>query len=582
MTTGSARLRGRGWLAALIAVALLAALTDAPGSRAAPGQTAAQTSAQTSAQAGAQTGEAAPREKPNVILVVADDLSMDLVRTMSSLRRMQRTGASYPHSYVVDSLCCVSRSSLFTGQYPHQTGVLANIAGPPGIKRPKGGWRAYQEYGNGRRSLAPRLQRAGYRTGFVGKFLNQYSYRPGRALPPVPPGWDEFRAILGGAYSGWGYDAVTSVDGTDEIRGYPAPAAWLPGAFKDRWYAGSVIADLATRFVDEQEGADSPYFLQVTPYAPHAGFGKPPYADEPIFPPAFADRPGPGNPDGNCGAVECEDLGLADLPGFNDPLDDNRPVRRDGRPARGWKVTAKTDLPEEPSVQRLRSRAQMVQSIDRMMHDLLDRVEGENTVVIFTSDNGFHLGQHGFATGKGLAYESDIRVPLFVAGPGIEPGRRPDVVSNIDLAPTIERLAGLTPPDYRAGLSLLPSLRGRPVDSGADYAFVEHSWMPKGKDDPDRSAVNQIPGYLAVRSRQGLLIRYDLERSPRRTRYAYEFYSYRDNAWERRNQFTDPRRQRAVRALLGRLERFDDCSSVTRGDPWPRRCAALRHDPPRR
>lgn len=523
-----------------------------------------------------------PAERPNVILVVADDLSMDLVRTMSSLRRMQRTGASYRHSYVVDSLCCVSRSSIFTGQYPHQTGVRTNTAGRHPRRNPEGGWWAYQKYGNGRRSLAPRLQEAGYRTGFVGKFLNQFGYHPARDLPPTPPGWDEFRALLGGAYSGWDYKSLTTIDGATQIREYPTPPGWLPESVKDRWYAGSVVSDLATRFVDEQAGSDAPYFLQIAPYAPHARFGAPAYPNDPIFPPAFADRPGPGHPDGNCGAVECGDLTLEDLPGWNDPLDDNRPVRRDGRPVRSWPVATKPHIPADATLDRLRSRAQMVQSIDRMMNDLLDRVEGENTVVIFTSDNGFHLGQHGFATGKGLAYDSDTRVPLFVTGPGIEPGRRPDVASNIDLAPTIERLAGLTPPDYRAGLSLLPSLRGRPIRSGADYAFFEHSWVPKGKHDPDLSAVNQVPGYLAVRSRQGLLIRYDLERSPRRSRYAYEFYSYRDGSWERRNQFTDPRRQRAVRNLMQRLRRFDACSSVTRGDPWPTRCAALRHDRPGR
>jgi arylsulfatase A-like enzyme len=80
---------------------------------------------------------------PSIVLVLADDLSMDLVRTMGEVQRMSRRGATYRHSYVVDSLCCPSRASLLTGQYPHQTGVLTNDARPPmfraGSARPVAG-----------------------------------------------------------------------------------------------------------------------------------------------------------------------------------------------------------------------------------------------------------------------------------------------------------------------------------------------------------------------------------------------------------------------------------------------------------
>jgi N-acetylglucosamine-6-sulfatase len=126
--------------------------------------------------------------RPNVVLVVLDDMSMDLLRTMRSARRMRDRGAWYPHSYVVDSLCCVSRASTFTRQYPHQTGVRLNVSVRDGSDDPRGGWPAFARHGNRRRTVAVRLQRSGYTTGYVGKYLNEDDYRGGRRPATRPAG----------------------------------------------------------------------------------------------------------------------------------------------------------------------------------------------------------------------------------------------------------------------------------------------------------------------------------------------------------------------------------------------------------
>ena len=105
---------------------------------------------------------------PSIVLVLMDDFSLELLETMRNAQRMRETGASYPHSYVVDSLCCVSRASIFTGQYPHQTGVLTNTANTPNPVGPIGGWEAFEANGNAERSVNVRLQQAGYTTGFIG------------------------------------------------------------------------------------------------------------------------------------------------------------------------------------------------------------------------------------------------------------------------------------------------------------------------------------------------------------------------------------------------------------------------------
>ena len=316
----------------------------------------------------------------------------------------------------------------------------------------------------------------------------------------------------------------------------------------------------------------------MAPYAPHgrvhaAGH----YPHDPFFPPAFRDRPHPGRPDGNCGPVACRSLSLRDLRGYGDQQGDNRPRRADGRPGALWNRHPHIHG-AAPTLRMLRSRVQMLQSADRMVRRLLRQV-GPDTYVILTSDNGFHLGQHGLRAGKGTPYTSDIRVPLLVVGPGVRPGTRRELVSNLDLAPTLERLAGLEPAPYRSGRSLLPSL-ARPWLHERDYVFVEHTWGRKRPDDPDAtggSALGVIPSYVAVRSRTQLLVRFDLDRSPAQ-RFVWEFYDLAEQGFEKRNDYGAPRHRRAVRVLTRKIEQLDACSTVVRGDAVPDDCRSLtRH-----
>ena len=161
---------------------------------------------------------------------------------------------------------------------------------------------------------------------------------------------------------------------------------------------------------------ESPYFLEVAPYAPHSRTtAQPAYPGDPLFPPAFGDRPGHGSTYGDCGRVRCDRLGLDRLPGFGDGQSDNAPRRADGSVAPQWRpdVTLSADRARAD----LRDRARMVQSIDRTVRGILDEV-GPDTYVVLTSDNGFHLGQHGLGRGKGTPYDSDVHVPLLVTGPG--------------------------------------------------------------------------------------------------------------------------------------------------------------------
>ena len=376
---------------------------------------------------------------PSIVLVVADDLSMDLVRTMGEVRRMSRRGATYRHSYVVDSLCCPSRASLLTGQYPHQTGVLTNDSRPGYVPRragPVGGWPAFRARGNVRRSVNVRLRQAGYTTGFVGKYLNKYE----RSVPTatVPQGWSSWHAVLANAYNGWDFDITRSRRGKFTVHTVDAPPASSKAARKDRAYAGKVISDRAIRFIRNHRAERAPYFLVVSTYAPHGRpTDDPHYRGDPIFPPAFRDRARAGR-SGNCGPIACRRIGVEDVPGYRDDVSDNVPRRKTGSRAHQWR---RQDTPSDGVAEAfLRTRAQMAQSVDRTLRRIR-RAVGPNTYVVFTSDNGFHIGQHGPSIGKGMPFVSDTRVPLVITGPRVKPGIRRAVVSQLDLAPTFEDLS---------------------------------------------------------------------------------------------------------------------------------------------
>ena len=171
-----------------------------------------------------------------------------------------------------------------------------------------------------------------------------------------------------------------------------------------------------------------------------------------------------------------------------------------------------------------------------------------------------------------------MRVPLLVTGPGVVPGPRKEVTSNIDLAPTFEELAGLLPAPYRSGLSLVPTL-AQPALVRTSFAFLEHTQQTLTGKDPDAafsgSELDRIPSYTAVRSRLALLVRLDLDPRRRRTSWAYEYYSYRKDRWEKRNAFTSPRRKPEVDLLMAKLTAFDDCRQVGE-QPVSEACRALR------
>ena len=145
--------------------------------------------------------------RPNFVFVLTDDLSWNLVSHMPHVLALEQAGTTMSRYYVVDSLCCPSRSAIFTGEYPHDDGVFTNAGND-------GGYYAFNSHGDQQKSFAVALHAAGYRTAMMGKYLNQY-----QPADPVPPGWDEWDAA-GDAYPE--FDYTLNQDGRPQHYGSDA------------------------------------------------------------------------------------------------------------------------------------------------------------------------------------------------------------------------------------------------------------------------------------------------------------------------------------------------------------------------
>ena len=507
---------------------------------------------------------AAAAKPPSIVLILLDDFSTELLSTMPNGMRMRREGASFTNSFVADSLCCVSRAALLTGQYPHVNRVFTN--NPNSYTNPQGGWMAFKKYGDMPKSVNVALRNGGYYTGFMGKYLNGYDISTvtgTNVAPEKPEGWDAWRPIFGAGYKQWGWWYSTYTGGQNVL-------AYRPVTTSDSDYSTNVLSGWATDFIKRREAAASPYFLEISTYSTHSRtFGRA-HADDPLFPPAYYDRPGHAKKTGNCGLVECTSMDVRKLAGFNDDRADNTPIYPNGRTAKPWQPN---ELVIDPALENRRyvNRAQMAQSVDRLIGRVRAAV-GPNTYVFLTSDNGYHLGQHRLLLGKSTPYSTDSKVPMVVVGPKVVPGTRSQIVGNVDLAPTFETIAGVTPRPDRAGGTFLPTLRN-PAANGNRYTFFQHTYSRTNPDtDPDAdtdiggSSVT-LPSYLAVRSKDALLVKWDLDKSYAGTDYAYELYDYRANAYERTNLYGKNRWKPWTQELRTNIEQFATCT--------PAECRAL-------
>ena len=366
--------------------------------------------------------------RPNIVVIMSDDQTVEEMRVMTQTRSLiGSAGMTFQNSVVTYALCCPSRSTFLTGQYPHNHGVRSNGGTDGGY--------AKLDHTN---TLPVWLQQAGYVTGHIGKYLNGYGEVDSLM---IPPGYTEWYASLGqSAYSY--YDYKVNQNGTVVSHGSS------PDEYQSDFYTGKAV-DFIGRWGRTAAAGGQPFFLFVTYLAPH--WGSPVEAGDPTT--LKSAVPAPRHKGRFAGEV------LPKSPAFNEADMSDKPASMRSRPL--LTSLQKSDL-QKAYQQRLESLLAVDEGVGRIIQALQDVGVLQNTLVIYTSDNGWFQGEHRIGFGKILPYEPAVKVPLLIRGPGISMGGRNwAAVANVDLAPTIVATAGATPGRIMDGRSLWPLLQGQ-------------------------------------------------------------------------------------------------------------------------
>lgn len=327
----------------------------------------------------------------NVLLILTDDQRYDSMWPMPlTTGELGGSGITFLNAYVNTPMCCPARASILAGgYYASETGVRSN-------GQPNGGVGRFYD----QNSMAVRLQEAGYRTGIVGKYLNEYP----DIVPYVPPGWDTFEASL--TETDWNeYAWVSGSSGSEASTGVETT---VTDYITDR------VTERSRAFLEADDGR--PFFLFVSHSAPH-----------------YPMTPDPADD----GVYEGETLRA---PSFQE-----EDVR--DKPQHVQETDVTNDSLIEVNDERYADAMETLPAVDRSVQALLDALEAgghtDDTLVIFASDNGFQWGEHRFYS-KGLPYEESVRVPLIVRWPGKGTGTREELASvTADVPATIYDVAGI-------------------------------------------------------------------------------------------------------------------------------------------
>ncbi|MCJ7520331.1 MAG: sulfatase, partial [Anaerolineaceae bacterium] len=322
------------------------------------------------------TASAASASKPNIIFILADDLDTSAIQYMPKLKSLiTDQGVTFSNYFVAESLCCPSRATTLRGQYPHNTQIV-------GKSMPNGGFKKFFQLGEEKSTIAVWLQAAGYQTMLAGKYLNGYPLKTDPLY--IPAGWNEwYSPMKGDPYSEYNY--TLNENGNSVVYGN-----------KPNDYGTDVYVSKTVDFIKRSAQDGKPFFIYLAPYAPHV-----PFTPAPRHANLFPNLKAPRTPNYN-------EADISDKPAY---------IR-----VRSLLTQAKQNHIDKD----YRKRVQSLQAIDEGFKAIVKVLESngqlDNTYIFFTSDNGYHLGNHRQLRGKVSPYEEEMRVTMMVRGPSVPAG----------------------------------------------------------------------------------------------------------------------------------------------------------------
>jgi N-acetylglucosamine-6-sulfatase len=471
---------------------------------------------------------ASGRPKPNIVFILTDDLAMAEMPYLPHVRELLGDqGATYDNYFISNSECCPSRTTTLRGQYSHNNDVLDNTEA-------QGGFETAYRLGVEKHTIATTLSADGYRTALFGKYLNGYPHTA-PSWRYIPPGWDDWNSPIQGAISEYNY--TLNSNGTHVHYG-SAPSD----------YATDVYTNMSLSYATTATKSGSPFFLYYGYYPPHS-----PATPAPRH---VHDFPGLKAPH----TTSYDEADNSDKPSY---------------------VRALAPLsPQEMALDdhQFALRVRSLQAIDDAVVKIVARLKAlgqlDNTYIVFTSDNGYHLGQHRLPPGKGMPYEEDIRVPMIIRGPGIKPGSHvSELTGNVDLASTFEDMSGAKPLGFEDGRSMLPYATDPTGQHAVRQSYLIEHWPDTANnDDADRAGAQTEPPDPSVgnlpkgQDYQSLTPQYA---GIRTTRYTYvewangdrELYDLQTDPAEMTNIY--PTASAALRGLLAtRLHQLQACKAA--------------------
>jgi arylsulfatase A-like enzyme len=464
--------------------------------------------------------------RPNILFILLDDMREDGVMNVPEVlpktkQWLAQAGTTFTQGFVTTSLCCPERATIWSGRISHNNHVYDNYTGD-GLDRD---W------------ITPRyLHDAGYHTALVGKFITDWNFRY------EPPHFDDYAAFQGGYTNAkfWVKDP-----GATSHHAESAP------------YSTDYIADKATQYINAyQARPDQPWFMQVSPHAPH----------------------------NNLVEGKADSCNLRALYTW--------PARHDNTPIPAWNPTPAVTVEAGPNAKaekmdkvpylrgkdftqkcgaithegHMRTLLAADEMVDKIMTTLQTDGKLANTLVLFTSDNGWSWDERG-ATSKALPYNEDMKVPLLVRWDGVFPAGAvdPRPVSGEDYLPTYLRAAGYTPPEVRYpfdGKSFLPG------EAGRDTKYLEFG--PVGRPSPKAYQGHLgIPTWASMRTPTWQYIEY--YEADNKTVQFREYYDLNADPWEINNLLADndPANDPDATALSTRLHQLWTCTGTTGANPCP-------------